>query len=146
MEIIRLRPSNAALARETFLMMGEAFDDPGRTPLTDQYLVELLARENFWAYAAVLDDQAVGGVTAHVLPMTRTESGELFIYDLAVRSEWQRRGIGRSLIRRLREDGAAAGIAEMWVPADNEDTDALEFYRRTGGAEQAATIFTYSAT
>lgn len=41
-------------------------------------------------------------------------------------------------------DGAAAGMAETWVPVDNDDRHAVEFYRRTGGSGQPVTIFTYS--
>jgi aminoglycoside 3-N-acetyltransferase I len=143
MEIVRLRPTDIALARSTFVMMGEAFEDFDRQPLSDEYLTWLLDREDVWAYAAVIDGQPVGGVTAHELPMTRAETTELFVYDIAVRADSQRRGIGRALMQRLLDDGAAAGIAELWVPADNDDAHALEFYRRIGGVAQPVTIFTY---
>ena len=143
MEIVRLGPTDIGLARSAFVMMGEAFEDPGRQPLSDEYLTALLDREDVWVYAAFIDGQPVGGLTAHELPMTRAEISELFVYDIAVRADSQRRGIGRALVQRLLDDGAAAGIAEMWVPADNDDDHALEFYRRIGGVAQPVTIFTY---
>jgi aminoglycoside 3-N-acetyltransferase I len=143
MEIVRLLSTEITSARSTFVMMGEAFEDPDRQPLSDEYLTGLLDREDVWVYAAFVDGQPVGGLTAHELPMTRAETSELFVYDIAVRADSQRRGIGRALVERLLDDGAAAGIAEMWVPADNDDDQALEFYRRIGGVAQPVTIFTY---
>ena len=143
MIITRLGPDDVRLAQATFALMGQVFEDPPHTVPADAYVVGLLARPDLWAYAAVDDDRPVGGLTAFVLPLTRTEASELFVYDVAVREDQQRRGVGRALLERLLADGAAAGLAEMWVPADDEDTHALDFYRRTGGTPQAVTIFTY---
>ena len=72
--------------------------------------------------AAFADDQLVGGVTAHAVPMTTAESSELFIYDIAVRADVQRQGIGRALMTALRAAATAEGIGDLFVPADNEDT------------------------
>lgn len=123
-------------------MMGEVFEEQ-HAPLGDAYVESLLAREDFWALAAYAGDDVVGGLTAHVLPMTRSETRELFIYDLAVRADHQRRGIGRLLMKTLQRLGAEAGIHVAFVPADDEDKHALDFYRAIGGAAQPVTIFTF---
>jgi aminoglycoside 3-N-acetyltransferase I len=68
----------------------------------------------------------------------------MFIYDLAVHPLNQRRGVGRRLVRELRRLAAARGMSVAWVPADNEDEHALEFYRAIGGAASPVTIFTFS--
>jgi aminoglycoside 3-N-acetyltransferase I len=112
--------------------------------LRDEDVAALLRSETFWALAALEDGVVVGGLTAHALPMTRSRSTELFIYDLAVKPEWQRRGIGRALISELIASGRKAGIGTAFVPADNEDTHALEFYRAVGGVPSAVTFFTFS--
>jgi aminoglycoside 3-N-acetyltransferase I len=78
-------------------MMGEAFQDPDRQPLGDEYLMGLLDWADVWVYSALVDRQSVAGLTAHELPMTRGEITELFVYDIAVRADSQRRGIGRAL-------------------------------------------------
>ena len=44
----------------------------------------------------------------------------------------------------LREAAAAAGITEVFVPADNDDTHALDFYRALGGDPAPVTMFTFS--
>ena len=76
--------------------------------------------------------------------MTRTESSEIFIYDLAVHPDHQRTGVGRRLVAELRAQAAALGIGELFVPADNEDVHALDFYRAIGGAAAPVTIFTFT--
>ena len=94
---------------------------------------------SFWAIAAFAGDELVGGVTAHTLPLTRSASAELFIYDIAVRADHQRQGIGRRLIAALRAAALAAGIAVVFVPAANEDEHACDFYRALGGEPEEVT-------
>ncbi len=73
------------LARSMFELMAEVFEED-HAELSDAYIDQVLSQENFWAVAAFADDMIIGGLTAHVLPMTRSETRELFIYDLAVRA------------------------------------------------------------
>lgn len=140
----RLGADDLSLARETFAMMVTVFEEEDALPLSDGYLHELLCRESFWAMAAVLDGQVLGGLTAYALPMTRSPSAELFIYDLAIRPEHQRTGIGARLVGLLCSQAAAAGVTTVFVPADNDDTHALDFYRAQGGESAPVTIFTFT--
>jgi aminoglycoside 3-N-acetyltransferase I len=139
---VRLAPGEAALATTMFTMMAEVFSEPAGI-LTNEYVAELLGRAAFWAIAAIDGDEVVGGLTAHALPMTRAQGFELFLYDLAVRPDRQRRGIGRRLVARLREEAAAEGADNVFVPADDDDDHALEFYRALGGSPSPVTIFTF---
>lgn len=138
----RLTTEGIASARETFAVMSEVFEE---TPseLSDAYVSRLLARSEFWALAAFDNDRIVGGITAHALGMTRGESTELFIYDLAVHSAFQRRGIGRLLVETLRVEAARAGLDTVFVAADNVDTHALDFYRALGGDAAPVTVFSF---
>ena len=141
-DVRRLAPADIELARQTFLAMSAVFETEG-APLRDDYLGALLGRREFWAFAAVDGDTVLGGITAHTLPMTRSESAEVFIYDLAVVPERQRQGIGRRLVAALRDAAATEGITVAFVPADNDDTHALDFYQAIGGAPAPVTIFTF---
>ena len=140
----RLAEGDRDLARDLFAMMAAVFvEDSGA--LSDRYLDRLLRREDFWAIAAFAGNDVVGGLTAHTLPMTRSESSEVFIYDIAVRQDHQRQGVGRQLIATLRDAASAAGIQDVFVPADNDDAHALEFYRALGGQASPVTFFTFAA-
>ena len=87
----------------------------------------------------------VGGLTAHTWPMTRAEQSEIFIYDIAVRKDQQRKGVGRRLVTALLESAVASGIDDVFVAADNDDSHALDFYRALGGVASPVTMFTFSS-
>jgi aminoglycoside 3-N-acetyltransferase I len=57
---------------------------------------------------------------------------------------WSSAGIGRRLVEALR-DAANAIEADVFVPADDEDLHALDFYRALGGEPAPVTIFTFPA-
>jgi aminoglycoside 3-N-acetyltransferase I len=142
-EIRRFSRDDVAEARQLFALLAQVFDEQAR-PLSDVYVDRLLARPEFWAVAAFIDGDLVGGLTAHVLPMTRAEFLELFIYDIAVRADRQRQGIGRRLMGAFREMAAAQGIHDLFVSADADDPDALEFYRALGATGSPVSLFVFS--
>lgn len=92
------------------------------------------------------DGEIVGGLTAHVLPSTYFPAAEVYVYDLAVKTEFQRKGIGRQLMSALAEHCAASGAKEIFVQADLADQHALDFYRATGGRAASVVHFSYSLT
>jgi aminoglycoside 3-N-acetyltransferase I len=136
----RLTSGDGDLARTMFSLMAEVFEEK-RQPLTADYVDRLLQRPDFWAIAAFVDRAIVGGITAHTLPLTSAHSSEIFIYDIAVRPDQQRKGVGRRLIGALREEAAAVGVNMLFVLADNEDAHALDFYRGLGAAPTPTTMF-----
>lgn len=142
-QVRRLRVGDRDLARRLFAVMAEVFEEPSER-LSDRYLDALLSREFFWALAALAGDEVVGGLTAHTLFMTRSESAEVFIYDVAVRRDRQRQGIGRQLVTALCAAAAEAGIGDVFVTADTTDAYALDFYRALGGVAATVTMFTFS--
>lgn len=143
-ERVTPRDGSVSRVRALFSMMAAVFDEADQD-LGDAYLESLLAREDLWVLAAFSGDDIVGGLTAHVLPMTRNETRELFVYDLAVRTDHQRRGVGRLLMDVLQRLGADAGIRVSFVAADDEDQHALDFYRAIGGVAAPVTMFTFEA-
>lgn len=139
----RLVSGDEAAAAAMFALMATVFGEVGE-PLPDDYVKDLLGRDSFWAIAAFDGEDVVGGLTAHTLSMTRSPSSEVFIYDLAVREDHQRRGIGTLLVHELRAAAALLGIRDIFVPADNEDEGALDFYRAQGATASPVTFFTFT--
>lgn len=139
----RLQPGDERVARALFAVMTTAFEEDGGA-LSDAYLARLLARPDLWILAATDGDAVLGGLTAHVLPMTRAEAPELFVYDVAVGAEHQRRGVGRALVAHVRALAHAAGASSVFVLADDEDDHALAFYRAVGGEAAPVTMFSFA--
>jgi aminoglycoside 3-N-acetyltransferase I len=144
MLIKRLYSGDTVLAAAMFSMMTSVF---GEAPVTSSlgYVERLLRRDDFWAIAAIEDREPVSELTAFTLPLTRSETAELLIYDIAVQPRHQRCGIGRRLLDTLKKLAGETGINTVWVAADNEDPHVLEFYRAIGGSPTAVTIFTFSS-
>jgi aminoglycoside 3-N-acetyltransferase I len=142
MQILRLTPSHRATAKDMFAMMADIFGEEV-SALSDHYVDRLLGVDSFWAIAALDGNKVVGGITAHTLPMTRTECSEVFIYDIAVSTSYRRQGVGRRLVKALQEYAEAAGIRDVFVAAENDDIHALDFYRSLGGEPSSATFFLY---
>jgi aminoglycoside 3-N-acetyltransferase I len=138
----RLRLGDRNKARALFALLSDVFQEPVET-LSDQYLDRILGEEGFWVLAAWADGELAGGLTAHTLPMTRTEAPEIFIYDVAVREEMRRKGVGRSLVKVLREQAGALGIRVVFVLAENDDAEAVRFYEAAGGRGAAVTCFAF---
>lgn len=117
----------------------ESFPLPG-----EDYLRALLQRDGLIFLVGILEEKVVGGLTAHVLPSVYDETAEIYIYDLAVRPVFQRRGIGRQLLSALSDYGKAQRYREIFVQADLVDQHALDFYQATGGQAESVVHFTYS--
>ena len=107
------------------------------------YLTSLLARKDFIVFIVQHEGMIVGGLTAHVLPSYYSESSEVYIYDLAVETTFQRKGIGKKLLLSLTEYCSLYGYKEFFVQADEPDTHALEFYLSAGGTAEKVVHFYY---
>lgn len=142
LDVRRLRAGDRDLARRLFAVLAETFGEATES-LSEAYIDKLLCSDAFWAIAAIEHADVVGGLTAHTLPMTKSESAELFIYDVAVRVDRQRQGVGRRLVAALLDAATDAGIDVAFVPVDNADAHALDFYRASGGEDAPVTIFSF---
>lgn len=112
--------------------------------MSEAYIDRLLQQDTFWAVAAFDGDSVVGGLTAHVLPMTRADYSDLLIYDVAAREDRRRQGIGQVLVNWVIREASALGIHSVFVLANNEDVDAIRFYRKLKGAISPVTLIAWS--
>lgn len=110
-----------------------------------EYLKKILADEwNFHVIVALKDNVVVGGLTVYTIQQYYSERPLAYIYDLAVKSEMQRMGIGSILIEFTKSYFAVLGYEEVFVQADRVDKHALDFYRKTNpSAEEDVLHFYY---
>jgi aminoglycoside 3-N-acetyltransferase I len=138
----RLNANDEMVAQHLFSLMTNVFGEQ-QLLLRDAYLERLLASEQFWVIAAFSGGELLGGLTAHSLAMTRAESAEVFIYDIAVHEKHRRKGVGKMLVATLRKHCREQSVDAVFVPADDEDPHALDFYKAIGGNPSPVTFFTF---
>ena len=110
----------------------------------ENYLQKLLEEDSFFVFVAMIQDQVVGGLTSYTLQQYYSKSPLVYIYDLAVKTEFQRQGIGKMLISGLTNYCREIGIEEVFVQADEVDDFAIKFYHSTGATAEKVVHFYYS--
>jgi aminoglycoside 3-N-acetyltransferase I len=109
----------------------------------DAYLTSIINKNDFVAIVAILENEVIGGLTAYELPMYYSKYSEILLYDLAVKEQYQRLGIGKRLLLSLKDYCKTNGIKEFFVLASEEDQHAIAFYHSTGGRSEKVVNFIY---
>ncbi len=114
-----------------------------QTKAPPKHLQRLLASPDFVAFVAQSANTVIGGVTAYVLTQYHSEKPVVYLYDIAVSEAYQRKGIATKLLLQLKQFGHSLGVEEVFVQAYQEDTEAVSFYRATGGVPRQVIHFTW---
>ena len=86
--------------REMLNVFEEVFEWEEKSKVDDNYISNILKNPNFLVLVAKIDNKVVGGLTAHILPNYGTGKSMIYIYDLGVKTNFQKRGIGKKLIQK----------------------------------------------
>jgi len=135
----RLSSGDVPLLRKLNALFGEAFGDPntyGMEPPSDAYVQGLLAKEHVIVLVAISGEDVVGGLAAYELDKFERMRREVYIYDLAVATNYRRQGIATALIERLRDIAARRAAWVIYVQADYVDAPAIALYEKLGVREQ----------
>lgn len=143
-EIKKLSPLDVGQFVELIRVFEDVFEMKDLSIPDKDHLRRVLETENFLAFVAISDGKVLGGLTAHVLQQYYSSLPQIYIYDLGVKTGFQRKGIGKSLISAVNSYGKLIGAEEAFVQAELEDEDAIAFYRSTRPAdEERALHFSY---
>ena len=110
------------------------------------YLHQLLKRDDFFVFVALMENGVVAGLTSYIMQQYYSKSPLVYIFDLAVKKEFQRQGIGKKLMEGNNSYCMTIGAEAVMVQADEADGYAIEFYRSTGGVGQKVIHFDYALT
>ena len=116
------------------------FDDE----LQPALVAEFLSDDRHHLVVAIEQGLVVGFASAvhYVHP---DKPAELWINEVGVAPDHQRRGVGTAIIAALLEHARKLGCREAWVLTDRENEAAMRLYASTGGAEGPPdqVMFTY---
>lgn len=111
----------------------------------DEYLSKLLSNSDFLVLVALQNSEIIGGLTVFILHTYYSEKPVAYIYDVAVKPNFQGKGVGKSLMGFLTDHCKRNGFQEAYVEAETDDSEAVSFYRKTNFSNELhATHFTYS--
>jgi aminoglycoside 3-N-acetyltransferase I len=145
--IQKLGPADVSLAKQLFWFF--QVDDGVAEPVipSDEYLKDLLLKDDFHVIVALQYNIMIGGLTAYELVMYKDEIKEMFLYEIAVFLEYREKGIAGALIEYLKRIAVDRGIKEMYVGTTGDNTAAIKLYHSTGGeAEDGVLWFVYRLT
>jgi ribosomal protein S18 acetylase RimI-like enzyme len=78
-------------------------------------------------------DEPVGLLLAYELLRRHGDDPKLHLYELGVREDYRRRGVGRQLVESLAELARAHGATRAFVITDESNRAAMAFYASVGG-------------
>jgi len=130
MQIKKLSVSNAKDFASLIQIFNEVFENENRIP-NQKYLKSLLANPDFLVFVYIKDNQVVGGLTVYVLQQYFSQKPQAYIYDVGVNPEYQRQGIGKSLILAVCNYCQENGFENAYVEAESQDIEAIKFYKST---------------
>lgn len=147
MKAIHMELLNPMLVEDFKLLLQifeKEFEMPDFTQPPVLYLRGLLQNPKFKVIVAKDQNEVIGGLTMHILDLYYSQKQIGYIYDLAVSSLHQRKGIGKLLIDRAISFGKVNEFELVFVQAETLETDVLKFYRATPvTGELQATHFWY---
>ena len=120
------------------------FEHEGPVP-NKKYLIKLLTNPNFIVFVVKINGQVVGGLTVFVLFLYYQLNPSAYLYDVGIRPEFQRQGLGKKLIAEVCKYCKENNFNDAFVQAEITDEEAISFYRKTNFSHEiTAKHFTYS--
>lgn len=141
--IERLLPNDLAKFKELILVFEDVFEMENFKLPHDNHLQRLLNKDTFFAVVAKINDKVIGGLTIYVLDQYYSEKPLAYIYDLAVLTTHQRKGVGNQLIKFTNNFCIQNGFEEVFVQADKVDEYAIDFYRSTQPTNEEQVVHFY---
>lgn len=141
-QITRLTPSDTSSIKkwiDNFFNEDEARGE--------QHLKTLLTDDRTYLYVATIDKEIkiIGYCLVYTFPSLYSTHQLAYLYDIEVLEEYRRKGVGRELIKKAKEQLSKDNVSELWLgtATDNESGQAL--FSKTGGIRSGETFndFTY---
>jgi ribosomal protein S18 acetylase RimI-like enzyme len=107
-----------------------------RGPIDDAAMSSFLKSAECFLLLAVEDGCVVGSLNGYSLRQPDRSRPQFLLYELDVRQDYRRRGIGLALVNAFTDEARAAGAFEVWVVSNESTSAAVELYRKCGYRRQ----------
>lgn len=111
-------------------------------PVVPALAAEFLADARHHIIVAIESGVVVGMITAvdYVHP---DKTAQLWINEIGVAPGHQRQGIGRALLRAMREYGQSRGWTEAWLGTEHDNLAARGLYEDAGSVAEAFVLYSF---
>ena len=131
-EVRILTPADAAL----FERIAEGvFDDAVQERLVAEFLAD--PRHSL---AVAIADGLIVGMASGVRYVHPDKPSELWINEVGVSPDYQRRGLAKRIVAELLAEGGRQGCREAWVLTDEVNGAARALYASAGGEESRGVV------
>lgn len=142
--IEKLNSENLTYFKDLIDLFADVFEMKEFRLPTSEYLRDLLAKKDFHVFVTLEKDAVIGGLTAYTLNQYYSMRPLAYLYDLAISTLYQRKGLGKELIETATNYFRQRGYGEVFVQAHKTDKYAIDFYRQTNPSdEEDVSHFTY---
>lgn len=144
MEIKKLTADEVSDFKRLIEIFKDVFENDEDIPPV-AHLRRVLSNPDFMVFVVLSGGNVVGGLTIYVLHRYYSVKPEAYIYDVGISPEFQRKGLGKALITKVCRYCQVNGFENAYVEAEGDDTDAVNFYKKTAFSyEMDAIHFTYA--
>lgn len=146
MKIKKLHSDETNDFKKLIEIFQEVFENNAQIP-PHPHLSKLLSNPDFMVFVVKIDDTVVGGLTIYILHQYYSLKPLAYIYDVGITPGFQGKGLGKALLTEVCNFCRESGFDDAYVEAEEEDRDAINFYRKTKFSNEMVTRhFTYSFT
>lgn len=111
---------------------------------SEDYLKSFLLNESNHVLIALSNEELAGGLIAYELKMYKSETTEMFLFEIGVKAAFRMAGIGTQLITRLKEICVERKIVQMFVLTSDTNTAANLLYKKTAGiCGESSNMYSY---
>lgn len=144
MKIKKLNHSEISDFRNLVEIFKNVFENEEQISDNDQ-MNKLLSNPDFMVFVVSLNNMIVGGLTIYILHRYYGIKPVAYIYDVGISPEFQDQGLGKALIAEVCKYCKENGFDDAYVEAESDDTDAVNFYRKTKFSSEVNAIhYTYT--
>jgi ribosomal protein S18 acetylase RimI-like enzyme len=124
--IVRAKTTDVEMAREAMLEVHErkAFDRDA--------MINFLSDPANYLFLALEDERVAGSLLGYSLVHPPMREPQFLLYEIDVRPQSRRRGIGKALVEAFIFEGRAAGAFEVWVVTNQSNAAAMAMYAACG--------------
>jgi [ribosomal protein S18]-alanine N-acetyltransferase len=117
---------------EKILLMSDLL---GLSPWTRQDYLDELRRNDSHLTVAQIDERLAGFLAARRVPGPRDGAFDMELYNIGVRPEHQRAGVGQILMHDLIAFSWRNSVSDIWLEVRRKNSAAIAFYLSFGFAE-----------